>query len=299
MGVKRTPEQFIKDAIAVHGNKYIYSETYYINFKTKVNIICPIHGMFSQLPGHHLQGQGCPHCAGNIRYTTEQWIEKAINVHGDKYDYSESEYVNSQTMIGIICPYHGIFYQKPYSHLLGHGCAACSLEEQSYTNETFADKANEIHNFKYDYSEVNYVNHYTEVVIICPEHGRFRQRPDVHLRGYGCSLCSRGKNTSKGEKEVLEFIKSIYSGEVLENTRDFIGKKELDIYIPELKFAIEYNGDYWHKLKEQRIPGYHENKRNICEEQGIKLIEILDTQWKKNKESIKENILSEIKKLSH
>lgn len=299
MGKKRTSEQFIEEAIVVHGQKYDYDQTNYIDYHTKVDIICPIHGMFSQLPGNHIRGQGCPQCAGNIKYTFDVFVEKARKVHGDKYDYSKVDYRNSRTDIAIICPVHGIFLQKPYSHLAGHGCSICVLEEQSYTNETFANKANEVHGFKYDYSEVNYINHNTKVSIICSEHGKFLQRPYVHLRGFGCSLCSRDKNTSKGEKEVFEFIKSIYFGEVLENDRTTIKPKELDIYLPDLKFAIEYNGDYWHKLKEQRIPGYHENKRNICQEQGIKLIEILDTQWKKNKEKIKEKILSEIKKLSH
>ena len=83
-------------------------------------------------------------------------------------------------------------------------------------------------------------------------------------KGRACFL----QTYSKGEKELCQYIKSLYSGEILENTRKFIGGKELDIYLPELKLAFEYNGEYWHKIHEEKEPGYHENKRNQCIERG-------------------------------
>lgn len=95
---------------------------------------------------------------------------------------------------------------------------------------------------------------------------------------------------SKGEKELCNFIKSIYFREVLENTRKFIGGKELDIYLPELKLAFEYNGEYWHKIHEEKEPGYHKNKQKACEENGVKLIEIWENDWKKNNQQIKDLI---------
>ncbi len=105
-------------------------------------------------------------------------------------------------------------------------------------------------------------------------------------KGRACFL----QTYSKGEKELCQYIKSLYSGEILENTRKFIGGKELDIYLPELKLAFEYNGEYWHKIHEEKEPGYHENKQKACEENGVKLIEIWENDWKKNNQQIKDLI---------
>ena len=82
-----------------------------------------------------------------------------------------------------------------------------------------------------------------------------------------------------------------------ENTRKFIGGKELDIYLPELKLAFEYNGEYWHKIHEEKEPGYHENKRQLCKDAGITLIEVWDSQWKTNAETIKKEISEHLQKI--
>lgn len=105
-------------------------------------------------------------------------------------------------------------------------------------------------------------------------------------KGRACFL----QTYSKGEKELCQYIKSLYSGEILENTRKFIGGKELDIYLPELKLALEYNGEYWHQFHEEKEPGYHKDKRKVCENKNIKLIEVWEKEWKKNNQQIKDLI---------
>ena len=65
------------------------------------------------------------------KLTTEEFIKKAREVHGDKYDYSKVEYVNSKEKVTIICPEHGEFMQVPSMHLRGHGCAKCSTERNT------------------------------------------------------------------------------------------------------------------------------------------------------------------------
>ena len=190
------------------------------------------------------------------------------------------------------------FWQLPQNHLYGAGCFEC-YGSKKLTTEEFIKRAREVHGDKYDYSLVVYTHSHKKVTIICPIHGPFEQSAANHLRGRGCAKCGITVTRSKGEKELAEYIKSIYSGEVLENTRKFIGKKELDVYLPELKLALEYNGDYHHAVREKNDPGYHERKRKACKNKGIKLIEIWDTQWSKNKKEIKKNILKEIKVLSH
>ena len=104
--------------------------------------------------------------------TTEDFISKAIAVHGEKYDYSKVEYVNTLTKVTIICPIHGVFEQRPKVHLGGCGCPYCG--SSSRTTETFIKAARRVHGDKYDYSKVKYINSYTEVTIICPNHGEFK-----------------------------------------------------------------------------------------------------------------------------
>ena len=94
-----TTEDFIKKAKAVHGDKYDYSLVEYKNSRIKVKIICPIHGIFEQAPGNHLLGAGCPDCSGRKRSTTEEFIQRARAIHGDKYDYSLVDYKNNKTKI--------------------------------------------------------------------------------------------------------------------------------------------------------------------------------------------------------
>ena len=129
---------------------------------------------------------------------TENFINKAKQVHNDKYDYSKVNYVNSKTKVCIICPKHGEFWQEPRHHLSKHGCPMCGKEnsdrKQSLTLNEFIEKSNQIHNGKYIYDKVNYVNAETKVCIICPKHGEFWQAPHSHLRGQGCPKCGRERN---------------------------------------------------------------------------------------------------------
>ena len=117
---------FIEQAKRVHGDKYDYSKVEYVNSRTKICIICLEHGEFWQIPNSHLEGRGCPSCGNAKKLTIEEFIQKARVIHGDKYDYSKVEYVNSNTKVCIICPEHGEFWQRPSSHLTGRGCAVCN-----------------------------------------------------------------------------------------------------------------------------------------------------------------------------
>lgn len=122
---RKKVEDFVNEAKEIHGDKYDYSKVNYKNTHEKVCILCPKHGEFWQTPIKHLEGNGCPKCYGNVRLTTEEFVEKAKQIHGDKYDYSSSEYENSRTKLKIICKKHGEFWQTPHSHLNGDGCPFC------------------------------------------------------------------------------------------------------------------------------------------------------------------------------
>ena len=93
MGASRvTFDMFLERAKAVHGNKYDYSKVNWVNTKTKVEIVCPIHGSFYQKPYKHLEGQGCPDCRKNATVTQDMFIARAKSIHGENtYDYSRAQ----------------------------------------------------------------------------------------------------------------------------------------------------------------------------------------------------------------
>ena len=168
-------EEFIKKAQEIHKNEdgspiYDYSKTVYINQKTRVCIICPIHGEFWQFPNNHLSHKAkCKKCSDEIvakknTKSIEVFIKKAQEIHKNeddspKYDYSKVEYKNCKEKVCIICPKHGEFWVTPDNHLnLKRGCPECGKEirglKKRLTKEEFIQKANLIHNNKYEY--VNY-----------------------------------------------------------------------------------------------------------------------------------------------
>ncbi len=219
-------EEFINKAIVIHGNKYDYSKTDYKKSFEKVIITCKAHGDFIQAPGKHLQKQGCPKCAGHEKINTIQFIEKANIIHKNKYDYTKVNYINSSTKIIIICRIHGEFKQVANSHIQGYGCPKCGIIRDPNVDE-FITKANQKYCGLYDYSKINYINSHEKIIIICKTHGDFEQTPSDHLNSkYGCLKCSlilRGENKKKTtedfileakkvHKNIYDYSKSIYTG---------------------------------------------------------------------------------------
>lgn len=287
-------EQFIEKAKKVHGDKYDYSKVDYVNPKTKVCIICSEHGEFWQKPYNHLNGQGCSKCrygmlSNKYKKTTEQFIEEAKKIHGDKYDYSKVNYNLCQDKVIIICPKHGEFKQRPLSHIQGQGCPHCYNESKigKYIlgNDNFIKKARKVHGDKYDYSRVEYTLTRNKVAMICPIHGEFEQTPEGHLQGKGCPMC--GNHLSKAENAIYKYICNFISkDDIIRRDRSVLGNLELDIYIPKLKIAIEYNGLRWHSEKFNKDKNYHLNKLKKCNEKGIKLIQIFEDEWTEHKELV-------------
>lgn len=204
MSIRKTTEQFIIEAIKIHGYKFDYSLVNYINANTKVKIICDKYHVFEQFPFNHLKGHGCGTCSG-FNKTNKDIINNLIKKHGNKYDYSLVNYKNYQGLIKIICPKHGVFEQRYDHHLNGSGCPKCGNIEigehtRSNTSE-FIKKSKIIHKDIYDYSLVEYKKAITKVKIKCRTHGIFFQTPNSHLSGSGCPKCV-GKN-----KDTNEFIR--------------------------------------------------------------------------------------------
>ena len=278
-----TTEEFVRKASAIHGGKYDYSKIEYVNYQTKVCIICPIHGEFWQTPINHLKGKGCPDCYGNRKSSKEKFIEEAREIHGDKYDYSKVEYKNTDIPVCIICPIHGEFWQTPYHHIKRkQGCPKCGGKVR-LTTEEFIKRAIEIHGNKYDYSKVEYVNNRTPVCIICPEHGEFWQSPSGHLSGKGCPKCAGKYLTTK------DFI--VRARKVHGNKYDYSKVIYVDMDTP-VCIICPIHGEFWQKpsdhLNRHNCPkcqeSFFESKvRNILERNNIIYEKEKKFEWLKNK----------------
>ena len=208
---KLTQEQCIEKFKLIHGDTYDYSKVKYTKSSEKVIIICRKHKEeFLKTARSHWAGSICPKCSikkkgSTVKRDLETFIELANEVHNNKYNYSESIYVNSHTKLKIKCKNNHIFEQKPVNHLSGAGCYYCNGGIKK-TQDEFIKKAKEIHNDKYIYSKVNYINNFTEVEIYCYSHGYFKQSPAVHLRGHGCKKCGNESSSKKQSLGLAEFI---------------------------------------------------------------------------------------------
>jgi len=195
-----TTKIFITKAKFKHHNFFSYEKVHYINSKNKVTITCLTHGDFSQTPEAHLQGRGCPKCKATkatIRNlsNTSVFIIKANKTFGNIFDYHKSCYVNSKTKIEIICSKHGSFWQRPATHLQGHGCFACMQDNlksiKLHDTNLFIKNASIVHNKKWSYDNTVYIKSNIKTIITCKQHGNFQQTPNNHLNGQGCPKCTR------------------------------------------------------------------------------------------------------------
>ena len=294
---KLSLKEFIEKARKIHGNKYDYSKVEYKGIKEKVIIICPIHGEFWQTPNGHLSGCGCAKCSnGGQKLTTKDFVKRAKLLHGDKYDYSKVEYKGMHIKVCIICPIHGEFWQTPSCHLKTGGCEKCGIEKRTtlrtMSKADFIRKAIEIHGSKYDYSKLVYKGSDKKVCIICPIHGEFWQIANDHLRGSHCPSCS--VRMSKPENDIFQYMKQIIpDANIIQRDTKLLNRKEIDIYIPDKKLAIEYDGLAWHNTKYNKNKNYHLYKTNECKKQGIQLIHIFEDEWLE-KENIVKSMLNNI-----
>lgn len=197
-------ELFIKKAKEIRKNSFDYSKVQYINSRTPVTIICNSCGKeFKQTPERHLKNRfPCANCYNkgkgqSQRRTLEQFLEECDKTYGDLYDYSRIvEYTTSKNSISIGCNRCGlVFKSTPARHLNSfNGCPQCSETTRKLNVKLslsdFITKADKVHNNKYNYSKSSYISSRKPLIIICPEHGEFKQKPNTHLNGSGCPECS-------------------------------------------------------------------------------------------------------------
>lgn len=223
--------------------------------------------------------RGCKKCAKNLKYTTETWVERCIAKYGNKFDYSDVDYVNNITKVHIKCNICGKdYYQFPSNHIK-YGCRYCGRKEsdkkRSLGYTTFVEKARQIHGDDYEYIDCDYVNNVKKLFIKCRKCGNiFQQNPMKHLIGHGCPKCS----ASRLEKEIRLFLEENNIKFNEQQKFDWLGKLSLDFYLPQYNIAIECQGEQHFKgwfgdvnsLKS--INNRDKNKNNLCKENGIKLL---------------------------
>ena len=239
---KLSNAEYIQQCHEMHGSKYSYEKTQYINDASNVIITCPTHGDFKINAGRFKRGCGCPKCVGK-GLTKEDIVSLFRSVHKGKYDYSKMVFTKMNEKVEIICPIHGSFFQTPSKHKKGEGCPICGrisgANKKRKTSEKWISDAKKVHGNKYDYSKVEYKNPFTPITIICPIHGEFRQRPNDHLNGHGCPKCS----SSLLENEIRELLNENNIKFEEQKKFDWLGKQSLDFFITDKNIAIECQGE--------------------------------------------------------
>lgn len=227
MGKKLTQQEFIDKCKSIHKELYDYSKIIYTGIFNKIIIICPIHGEFIQNAHDHSQGNGCQKCAIKrgadlIRDTKEKFIEKAIKIHEEKYNYTNVIYLNNHTKIEIICNKHkSSFLQVPTSHLSGNGCPQCNWDYNNNKKEDWIIKSK---------GRIG-----TFYIIKC-----FNEIEEFLKFGITFLGIKRRFNTKKEmpyNYEIIKEIKSYDLSYLWDLEKRFKSKKIKNYYKPLLKFA--------------------------------------------------------------
>lgn len=219
----------------------------------------------------------------NKKLDLDSFVRKSNEIHNNKYDYSLVKYKNMNTKVKLICPIHGVFETYPGNHIhKKSGCRKCAGTKR-LTMDEFVHKANKIHDYKYDYSHVNYVNNRTKIEIICPVHGEFLLTPNKHLdRKDGCPKCNR---TSKGENLIKWYLeKKHITYETQKRFKNCKDKRTLpfDFWLSDRNMCIEFDGIQHFEVREKfgGEEGFKDRikkdkiKENFCKENNIYLFRI-------------------------
>ncbi|MEY8215079.1 MAG: DUF723 domain-containing protein, partial [Colwellia sp.] len=290
---RMTIDEFISKANKVHDNLYDYSKSDYVSAHKSIIIICDKHGEFPQAPSGHLAGRGCKTCGhdrtnASKRYDTDKFIEEAKVIHGEFYDYLLVDYKGSAKPVIVTCPKHGSF-PTTYEHHIKRGQSCPSCKNRDMDTVKFIERSRECHGVKYDYSMSNYTTAKSQISIICPDHGEFKQVAWNHMSGIGCRNCFDLLN-SKGAKRIISWLTDNNIEFVREKTFDNLftyarSRKYLfryDFFISSYNLLIEYDGqqhfksvDIWGGDEAFKRLQVNDQKKNLwAENNGYKLLRI-------------------------
>ena len=222
------------------------------------------------------------------RLNPESWISRAKNIHGDKFNYSQTKYINATTKLDIICPIHGLQTMLPHHHLQGYGCGKCGKEQINKSNgrqlstESFIEKIKEF-NLNLSFEKTIYKSKRSSLIVTCPIHGDYETKAEILLKGCGCPKCKSSKGESK-IREVLDIfnIKYLEQASFKECRADNNRRLLFDFYIPSINTCIEFDGkqhfepvEYWGGQEGlERRKRSDEIKNKFCTDNNINLIRI-------------------------
>jgi len=279
--------EFIKGKIEKEGYKLLSKE--YNNCKTKLEIQCPKGHIYKVIYSNFQQGQRCPICIGNQKLTYE-FVKGEIEKEG--YKLLSKEYKNNKIKLKLQCPEGHEFEIKYGKFQQGRRCPEC-YDKQKLIYE-FVKGVIEKEGYKLLSNK--YVNNHTKLKLQCPEGHEFEMGWNSFKQGQRCPKCSYSNGSSKGEIEVLEYINSLTDTTIVPNDRSQIlnpktgWNLELDIFLPDIMKAIEYNGTYWHSGDDV----IYKDKQKViqCRRKNIDLLVINDEYWHNNKDNIKQQLLN-------
>jgi hypothetical protein len=273
--------QYIQDYL--NNENYTLISTEYKNSLSKIKIECPEGHIYDVSFNSFQQGCRCPVCAGNKKLDY-YWVKAYIEDY--KYKLISENYINSNIKLQIQCPKGHIYYAKFNNFQQGQRCPVCFGK----VKHTFEYVKNFIEKDGYKLLSDKYINNRTPLEIVCKNnHVFYKTFHDINT-GEGCPICVRQSVISKPEKEITEYVKTIYNNEIIENDRtQIINPKtrkmlELDIYLPEINKAIEFNGNHWHSSDYAKYKD--EQKVLQCKEKGIDLLIITDDKYKGDKDNV-------------
>jgi len=279
----------------IEGFGYVLLSKVYVNAHTKLLVQCPEGHQYKVKFNNFKSGYRCPICAGNKKLTIE-YVRKYYENEG--YKYLSTTYTNALTKELVQCPEGHQWCVSFNTFKTGNRCFVCYSINRKHTIE---DVRKYYENEGYLYLSTTYTNALTKELIQCPEGHQYEVRFG-HFKNGGnrCPICWANSTSSKAEIEIQELVKTLTKTTVLCNDRTKIVNTntghylELDIYLPDLNKAIEYNGIFWHSSDEVKIRD--KMKVDQCKNLGIDLLVINEHDYVGNEEKVKEEIRKWLKK---
>lgn len=272
--------EFIKEQFEKCGYKLLSQK--YINANTKLKVECDKGHQYEVTYGHFYSGERCPICFGTPKHTFE-YIKKQFEKEG--YELLSKEYNGNREKLKVECPNKHIYEVSYHSFQRGTRCSVCAGNQKltyDFVNKQFKIKG-------YKLLSKNYKNARIKLLVECPVGHQYKVTYDNFQRGKRCPICWDIETHSRSEKDCLNVVKQIIPNEnVIENDRSQIVNTktdrflELDIWIPTLNKAIEFNGEYWH---DNSYSKYKDNQKiKQCKEKNINLLTIWYQNWINNRE---------------
>jgi hypothetical protein len=286
--LKKLTYNEVKSTFEKEGYKLLSTD--YINSKSKLMVKCNNGHIFHIRFNDFQQGHGCRKCAilSNNQKFSYDYIKEQVEKRG--YTLLSTDYKNANEKIEMLCNNGHKFQMKYGNFQQGQRCSICN----GGIRLSYEYVKNFIENKGYKLLSTEYKNVGTKLKMICDNGHKCNITFNHFQQGHRCPVCFSLQSFSRPEKEIVKFIKSFYNNSILENDRSVIKNPitskmlELDVYLPDVNKAIEFNGIYWHSSVYACFKDQEKIKQ--CKEKTIDLLVVDEKNWIQDKQSCLENI---------